>query len=128
MIYHKYSNTALQAVDEMINFIDNDPLNRKSISMLFPHYYSNRNIIYAAFEDETGKSIKEYRTLKLMEAAAGMIAEGELTVQQVAYKCGYKGPKAGSNFTRAFKKILKRTPKQWKKNLAITSGRSFMPD
>jgi AraC-like DNA-binding protein len=114
MIYHKYSNTVLQAVDEMINFIDNNPLNRKSISTLFPHYYSNRNIIYAAFERETGKSIKEYRTLKLMKSAAGMIAEGELTVQQVAYRCGYRGPKAGSNFTRAFKKTLKITPKQLK--------------
>ena len=128
MSYHKYSNTALQAVDEMIQFIDNNPLNRKSISMLFPHYYSNRNIIYAAFEGETGKSIKEYRTLKLMEAAASMIAQGELTIQQVAYKCGYRGPKAGSNFTRAFKKILKIAPKQWKKRQAITSGKFFMPD
>lgn len=114
MIYHKYSNTALQAVDEMIQFIDNNPLNRTSICKLFPHYYSNRNIIYAAFEAETGKSIKEYRTHKLMEAAANMIAEGDLTVQQVAYLCGYRGPKAGSNFTRAFKKVFKITPKQWK--------------
>jgi AraC-like DNA-binding protein len=117
MSYHRYSNTALQAVDEMIHFIDNNPLNRKSIGELFPHYYSNRNIIYAAFEGETGKSIKEYRTLKLMEVAANMIAEGQLTVKQVAYKCGYRGPKAGSNFTRAFKKTLKITPKQWKIHL-----------
>lgn len=114
MIYHKYSNAAVQAVDEMIHFIDNNPLNRNSICKLFPHYYSNRNIIYAAFEDETGKTVKEYRTHKLMEAAANMISEGDLTVQQIAYKCGYKGPKAGSNFTRAFKKALKLTPKQWK--------------
>ena len=113
MIY-KYSNIAIQAVDEMIQFIDNNPLNRKSICELFPHYYSNRNIIYAAFEGETGKSIKEYRTHKLMEAAGNMIAEGELTIQQIAYKCGYKGPKAGSNFTRAFKKTLRLTPKQWR--------------
>jgi AraC-like DNA-binding protein len=117
MIYHKYSNTALQAVDEMIHFIDNNPLNRKSISQLFPHYYSNRNIIYAAFESETGKSIKEYRILKLMEAAANMIAEGDPTVQQVAYRCGYRGPKAGSNFTRAFKKIFKMSPKLWKEEV-----------
>jgi len=114
MIYHKYSNTALEAVDEIIDFIDKNPLNRKSICELFPHYYSNRNIIYAAFGSETGKSIKEYRTHKLMEAAAKMIAEGQLTIQQVAYRCGYKGPRAGSNFTRAFKKILKVTPKKWK--------------
>lgn len=121
MIY-KYSNTALQAVDEMIQFIDNNPLNRNSICKLFPHYYSNRNIIYAAFEGETGKSIKEYRTLKLMEAAASMIAEEELTVQQIAYKCGYRGPKAGSNFTRAFKKIFKITPKRWKEEFKNKSN------
>lgn len=113
MIYYKHSNTAQQAVDEMIHFIDNNPLNRKSISTLFPQYYSNRNIIYAAFEGTTGRSIKEYRTLKLMEAAANMIAEQQLTIQQIAYKCGYRGPTAGSNFTRAFKKIFKKTPGQW---------------
>jgi AraC-like DNA-binding protein len=114
MIYFNFSNTALQAVDEMIRFIDNNPLNRESISDLFPHYYSNRNIIYAAFQAATGQSIKEYRTLKLMEAASNMIAERQMTIQQIAYKCGYRGPKAGSNFTRAFKKTLKITPKQWK--------------
>jgi AraC-like DNA-binding protein len=115
MTSHTYSKTALQAVDEIIQFIDNNPLNKKNISTLFPHYYSNRNTIYAAFEASTGKSIKEYRAIKLMETAADMIAERDLTIQQIAYKCGYRGPKAGSNFTRAFKKILKKTPKRWEK-------------
>jgi AraC-like DNA-binding protein len=115
MIDYTYPKTALQAVDELIKFIDNNPLNRERISMLFPHYYSNRNTIYAAFEAVTGKSLKEYRRLKLMEAATNMIAERDLTVQQIAYRCGYRGPKAGSNFTRAFKKILRKTPNRWKR-------------
>jgi AraC-like DNA-binding protein len=121
MIDHTYSKAALQAVDELIQFIDNNPLNRKNICTLFPHYYSNRNTIYAAFEAVTGKSIKEYRTLKLMETAANMIAERELTIKQIACKCGYSGPKASSNFTRAFKKVLRKTPKQWEKELNNTN-------
>jgi AraC-like DNA-binding protein len=116
MIDHTYPKTALQAVDELLRFIDNNPLNRESLSTLFPHYYSNRNTIYAAFEAVTGKPVKEYRTFKLMEAAANMIDERELTIQQIAYKCGYRGHKAGSNFTRAFKKVLRKTPKRWERD------------
>src|SRR5689334_4330257 len=117
MIDYTFSKISLQAVDEMIRFIDNNPLNRESISNLFPHLYSNRNTIYAAFEATTGKSVKEYRTFKLMGVAANMIAERELTIQQIAYRCGYRGPKAGSNFTRAFKKVLGITPKRWAKEV-----------
>jgi AraC-like DNA-binding protein len=117
MIDHTYSKAAVQAVDELIQFIDNNPLNRKSVSMLFPHFYSNRNIIYGAFEAITGRSVKEYRAFKLMEAAANMITEREQTIQQIAYKCGYRGPKAGSNFTRAFRKVIGKSPKQWAKEL-----------
>ena len=115
MIDQAYSRAVLQAVDELIQFIDNNSLNRQNWGTLFPHYYSNRNTIYTAFETVTGKSVTEYRTFKLMEAAANMIDERELTIQQIAYKCGYRGHKAGSNFTRAFKKVLRKTPKRWER-------------
>ena len=115
MIDHTVSKPALQAVDELIQFIDNNPMNRKSISILFPHYYSNRNTIYLAFEAVMGKTVKDYRAFKLMDAAANLIAERELTIRQIAYKCGYKGKNAASNFTRAFRRVLKMAPKQWKK-------------
>lgn len=117
MIDQTLSGSAVQAVEELIRFVDSNPLNRKSVCMLFPHYYSNRNIIYAAFETITGRSIKEYRMLKLMQAAAGMITEREQTIQQIAYKCGYRGPKAGSNFTRAFRKVIGKSPKHWAREL-----------
>lgn len=42
MIGHTFSKPIQQAVDELIQFIDNNPLNRTNISTLFPHYYSNR--------------------------------------------------------------------------------------
>jgi AraC-like DNA-binding protein len=115
MIDYTFSKPILQAVDDLIQFINKNPLNRKSIRTLFPHYYSNRNTIYSAFEVVTQKSVKEYRALKLMEAAAHLLTQRELTIRQIAYRCGYKGKKAASNFTRAFKKILKKTPKQWQR-------------
>lgn len=115
MIGNAFSKLALQAVNELIQYIDNNPLNRESISTLFPHYYSNRNNIYPAFKAVTGQSIDEYRTLKLMEAAAVLVADGELTMLQVAYKCGYHGPKAPSNFSRAFRRVWKITPTKWQK-------------
>ncbi|OQP68247.1 helix-turn-helix domain-containing protein [Niastella populi] len=117
MIEHTLSKAAVQAVEELAQFIDSNPLNRKSISTLFPQYYSNRNIIYAAFETIKGRSVKEYRTRKLMEAAANMLTGREQTMQQIAYKCGYRGPKAGSNFTRAFRKVMGKSPKHWAKDM-----------
>ncbi len=115
MISPTFSKPIVHAVNELIQFIDNNPLNRESISTLFPHYYSNRNTIYPAFKCVKGQPIDEYRTFKLMEAAASMIADGELTIRQVAYKCGFHGQKAPSNFSRAFRKACKITPKEWQK-------------
>jgi AraC-like DNA-binding protein len=109
------SKPIAHAVNELILFIDNNPLNRESISTLFPHYFSNRNTIYPAFKCVKGQPIDEYRAFKLMEAAASMIADGELTIRQVAYKCGFHGQKAPSNFSRAFRKAWKITPKEWQK-------------
>lgn len=113
MLDHQIPKPILNAVNDLIQAIDNDPLNRKSISMLYPHYYSNRNIIYPAFKAVTGLPIDEYRAFRLMEAAAKMVDERELTIRQIAYKCGYKGKKASSNFSRAFKKVWEITPKEW---------------
>jgi len=115
---YSFSKPVLQAVNELIQFIHNNPLNRGNISTLFPQYYSNRNVIYLAFKTVTGHPIDEYRTLKLMEAAAILVAEGELTLSQVAYKCGYSGQKGPSNFSRAFKKVWKVTPKEWQRRNA----------
>lgn len=115
MIGNTFSKPILYAVNELIQFIDNNPLNRGSISTLFPHYYSNRNNIYPAFKAVTAQSIDEYRTLKLMEAAAVLVADGELTMRQVAYKCGFYGQKAPSNFSRAFRRVWKITPTKWQK-------------
>jgi AraC-like DNA-binding protein len=120
MIGITFSKPIQHAVDELIQFIDNNPLNRENISTLFPHYYSNRNTIYPAFKAVKGQPIDEYRTFKLMEAAAFMVADGELTICQVAYKCGFRGKKAPSNFSRAFRKVCKITPKEWqKKNVTV---------
>lgn len=117
MVEHTLSKAAVQAVEELTQFIDNNPLNRKSVSMLFPQYYSNRNNIYAAFETIKGRSVKEYRAFKLMEAAGSLINAHDHTLQQIAYKCGYRGPKAGSNFSRAFRKVIGKSPKQWAKDM-----------
>lgn len=110
---YKFPKPVLSAVDELIQFIDNNPLNRESISTLFPHYFSNRNTIYAAFEAVIGKLVKDYRAFRFMEAAATLVTEKNLTMRQIAYRCGYRGNAGASNFSRDFKKVFKMTPKEW---------------
>jgi AraC-like DNA-binding protein len=113
MYDHEFSKPIFDAVNEIIKAIDNNPLTRKNITSLVPGIYSNRNKIHPAFRKATGKSIKEYRLTKRMETAAKVLTEDNLSKLEIAFKCGYKGKRGASNFSRDFKKVFKMTPKEW---------------
>jgi AraC-like DNA-binding protein len=103
----------LEVVYEIKQTIDNNPLNRKKLISLVADIYINRNKIQVTFKKATGMTIAKYRLKKRMEAAAGMITEeNDITVQELAYKCGYKGKNGASNFSRDFKRVHNTSPTQ----------------
>jgi len=99
-----------EAIHSIKDEIDQLPLGRKTSEEMAGHASISRNILQKGFKKIFTLNIQEYRHLKRMEAAGVLIDAGELTMKQVAYKCGYS---AQGNFSFAFKKIYGLTPTEF---------------
>lgn len=104
----------LDVVHEIKSAIDNDPLSRKRLNKLVPDIYLSRNKFQPSFKMITGDAIASYRLKKRMEAATIILLNNaDITILEVAFRCGYKGKNGGSNFTRDFKKVYRKAPGEW---------------
>lgn len=102
-----------EAIHSIKGYIDQHPLEIKTISALIhkTHTQIGINLLHQGFRQMYGTGIKEYEIRKRLEAAATLLQEDELTMQQIAEKCGYSSQ---SSFVRAFKDVHGITPGQWR--------------
>lgn len=102
---------SLQAnFDQVKNYIDKNPLRPQPTDYFIKLTCSNRKVLQSAFKYYNQVTISAYQLQKRMEAAATLLQEGRLTHKQIASKCGYKNV---NNFSRAFKKVFKQSPKSY---------------
>ncbi len=73
----------------------------------------NRSYLYTLFREHIGCSPQEYLTNYRLARAEEFLRGMELSVESVAYSCGYRDPAA---FGRAFKEKYQVTPLQYRKN------------
>ena len=76
---------------------------------LSPNYFGD------LVKKETGKTAQEYIQLKLIAVAKDRILDPEKTIGQVAYELGFHYPQ---HFTRLFKKIVGRTPVEYRSRIS----------
>lgn len=83
-----------------------------SIAEVAEHTYSSRSALCAAFKQETGESIGSFTGRRRSQMAEELLAQGGLSVAQVASRLGYSRQ---SSFTEAFKKSHGLSPTQWQR-------------
>lgn len=105
--------TFLEAIHSIKDYIDQHPLEFKTISALIrkTHSQIGINLLHQGFRQLFGTGIKEYEIKKRLEAATNLLLEDELTMQEITAKCGYSSQSA---FVRAFKDVYGITPGQWR--------------
>ena len=105
--------TFLEAIHSIKDYIDQHPLETKTISALIrkTHSQIGINLLHQGFRQLFGTRIKEYEIKKRLEAATNLLLEDELTMQEITAKCGYSSQSA---FVRAFKDVYGITPGQWR--------------
>jgi AraC-like DNA-binding protein len=103
----------LDAIHSIKDYIDQHPLEIKTISALIhkTHSQIGINLLHQGFRQLFGTGIKEYEIRKRLEAAAQLLQQDELTMQEISARCGYS---AQSSFVRAFKEVHGITPGQWR--------------
>lgn len=106
-----YSALVTEAVFELKNYIDENPLSSKTVPDLLLQTTVGQNMIRNAFRDIVGCTIVHYQLRKRFEKAAAVLAEDRYTIQQVAIMCGYRNQMPA--FSTDFKKIYGASPREW---------------
>jgi AraC-like DNA-binding protein len=103
----------LDTIHSIKDYIDQHPLEIKTIEELIhkTHSQIGINLLHQGFRQLFGSRIKEYEIRKRLEAAANLLQQDELTMQEITAKCGYSSQ---SSFVRAFKDVHGITPGQWR--------------
>ncbi len=74
-------------------------------------YYMNPKYFGKLFRDYTGISFSKYLMKVRMEKAAEYLEDGNYSIHQISYMCGYTNT---SHFIQTFKKYYNETPAKWK--------------
>lgn len=113
MIQKRLRRTFQETIHSIKDYIDQHPLELKTIEELIrkTHSQIGINLLHQGFRQLFGARIKEYEIKKRLEAAATLLLQDELTMQEITCKCGYSSQSA---FVRAFKDVYGITPGQWR--------------
>jgi AraC-like DNA-binding protein len=117
-VQQSFIHKAAVAIKE---FIDANPLGKKTPSDLAAQFRVDRNKVLPVFKELTGYTIKSYQLQKLMHAASNMLLAGRM-VKEVGIECGYIH--YPTNFTRSFRKVFQIGPDEWLRKKFLEKGNS----
>nr|WP_246281399.1 AraC family transcriptional regulator [Saccharibacillus qingshengii] len=100
-------------VEGVRQFVADHLYNEISLDRAAEHLGVTPNYVSRQFKLNTGSTFIEYVTARRMEAAAGLLQGGQMTVSAIAEKLGYQST---NHFIRIFKEKYGVTPKQYQKN------------
>lgn len=82
-----------------------------SVGYFADQLHLSTNYFGDMFKKETGKTVKEYITLKVIEIAKEKIFDKSKSINEIAYELGFKYPQ---HFTRLFKNETGYTPNEYR--------------
>jgi len=103
-------NERLSKVYQYINLHFNEDISEEKVAA---HIGMNPSSFSRYFKARTYKNFSAFLNEVRISRAASMILENKLPVAEIAYLCGYK---TLSNFNRQFKKIMHKTPVEYRQS------------
>ncbi len=97
------------------NVYDND---LTKINFLASKFNMSQSSISTYFKRKTGESIHQYVTKYKMKLVEYRLQHTEFTIAEIAYQLGYTDE---SHLTKTFKKHFSMSPKQYRKELALSN-------
>jgi AraC-like DNA-binding protein len=114
----QYSRHALQCADALKELLLADKAHHIPIKKLARKVGLNTHTLNDAFRYAYRKSIFVYGQHIRLEQGKTLLLQTNLTIQDIAEKCGYPEQ---SNFSAAFKKKYGISPGRWRKDLRVES-------
>jgi AraC-like DNA-binding protein len=96
-------------IENILNYINDHLSEDISITSLSEKFFLSRYYMMHKFKKETGYSLHNYVLQKRLMISANLMKQG-IPITKAAAQCGFHDY---SNFLRAFKKLFKKSPRDW---------------
>ena len=106
-----FSGTTGRKVQNVRKIINTNLEQEISIEELSEKVNLNRTTLQKVFKEMYGLTINEYRTKSRMQLAKNLLASTDLSITEIAGRCGYAN---ASKFSEVFKKNEGILPKNWR--------------
>lgn len=100
-------------VAEAVEFIQNNYFNPIKVSQIADYVNINRSYLYLLFRETLGMSPQEYLTNYRVSRARELLAMTDLSIESVAFSCGYRDALV---FSKAYKAKMGVPPLRYRKN------------
>ncbi len=107
-----FSGSTGRKVQNVRRIINSNLEKEISIEKLAAKVNLNRTSLQRVFKEMYGLTVKEYRTKARIQLAKNLLASTELSITEIAGRCGYAN---ASKFSEVFKKNEGVLPKDWRK-------------
>ena len=107
-----FSGTTGRKVQNVRRLINLNLEKEISIEELATKVNLNRTTLQKVFKEMYGLTINDYRTKARMQLAKNLLVSTELTITEIAGRCGYAN---ASKFSEVFKRNEGLLPKDWRK-------------
>lgn len=107
-----FSGTTGRKVQNVRRIINANLEKEISIEELAEKVNLNRTTLQKVFKEMYGLTINEYRTKSRLQLAKNLLASTDLSITEIAGRCGYTN---ASKFSEVFKKNENILPKDWRK-------------
>ena len=107
-----FSGTTGRKVQNVRRIINANLEKEISIEELAEKVNLNRTTLQKVFKEMYGLTINEYRTKSRLQLAKNLLASTNLSITEIAGRCGYTN---ASKFSEVFKKNENILPKDWRK-------------
>lgn len=114
-LFDKKNEQHSDAIDEVLKKLHRNPLKWWTVNELCDEVHLSPNHFRYLFEKKTGISPKHYiEEMKLKTAAHLLVQDQKLTVEDIAFRCGYQTP---FHFASRFKLLFGVAPGQYRKQI-----------
>ena len=107
-----FSGSTGRKVQNVRRIINSNLEKEISIEELAGKVNLNRTTLQKVFKEMYGLTVNEYRTKARLQLAKNLLASTELSITEIAGRCGYAN---ASKFSDVFKKNEGLLPKDWRK-------------
>jgi len=109
-VYEKKATA--DVMDQILQYVENNMEKDIGLEDVAAAVHLTPNYISKYFKRASGVNFKEWLTMKRMEKAKIMLTESDMTVKDIAAKCGYNSSK---QFIINFTKIMEVSPTEYRK-------------